>query len=51
MLGPMLFATILHLTGSAHYAIVSLLSFFLIGWAIVSLVNVDEGQRMAAEEA
>jgi MFS transporter, UMF1 family len=45
--GPMLFATMLHWTGSAHYAILSLLSFFIIGWTIVSFVDLEKGQRQA----
>jgi MFS transporter, UMF1 family len=47
--GPMLFATMLHWTGSAHYAIISLLTFFIIGWSIVSFVDLDKGKRQARE--
>lgn len=49
-LGPMLFATTLHITGSAHYAILSLLVFFLIGWSIVTFVDVQKGQQQAQQE-
>lgn len=47
MLGPMLFATILHVTESAHYAIVSLLVFFIVGWTIICFVDVNKGRRQA----
>ncbi len=50
MLGPVLFATILHITDSAHYAILSLLAFFIIGWSLVSFVNLEKGKQQAAEE-
>jgi UMF1 family MFS transporter len=48
--GPMLFATTLHLTDSAHYAILSLLVFFIIGWALILCVNVERGKRQAELE-
>ncbi len=46
-LGSFLFGTIFRLTGSARPAILSLLGFFLIGWAITAWVDVAEGQRQA----
>jgi|688.fasta_scaffold00663_39 UMF1 family MFS transporter len=48
-LGPMLFATILHITGSSHYAILSLLIFFVIGWLLICFVNLEQGKKQAAE--
>jgi len=50
MLGPMLFATILHVTDSAHYAIISLLAFFVVGWTLICFVNVDKGRRQAQQD-
>lgn len=47
MFGPILFAEILAQTGSANLAILSLLVFFLAGWAIAARVNVREGQQQA----
>jgi len=46
-LGTFLFGLIIMLTGSARLAIVSLLIFFLIGWAIVARVNVELGRQQA----
>jgi UMF1 family MFS transporter len=46
-LGPNLFGWILLLTGSARLATVSLLVFFLLGWALAARVNVAEGRRQA----
>jgi UMF1 family MFS transporter len=48
ILGPALFAFIGQLTGSSRYSIVSLLVFFIGGAALLSRVDVDEGQRVAA---
>jgi UMF1 family MFS transporter len=47
MLGPLLFATIFGLTHSAHYAILSLLVFFVVGWLLVWPVNIKKGQKQA----
>lgn len=49
-LGPMLFATILHITGSSHYAILSLLIFFAIGWLLICFVNLEQGKQQALED-
>jgi UMF1 family MFS transporter len=49
MLGPMLFATVLDRTGSAHAAIQSLLVFFIIGWALVLPVNIARGKAQAGK--
>ncbi|HWA98073.1 MAG TPA: MFS transporter, partial [Pirellulales bacterium] len=47
MFGPVVYSTVFYTTQSAHIAIASLLVFFLIGWAIVSRVNVEAGRRQA----
>lgn len=47
MIGPPLFGTITYATGSAHLGIVSLLIFFVLGWAIVAPVNIRRGQEEA----
>ncbi len=49
-LGTFLFGLIIWLTGNPRSAIVSLLVFFLLGSAIVALVNVQEGRRQALQE-
>jgi MFS transporter, UMF1 family len=48
VVGPMFFGSILFATGSAHWAMVSLLAFFLLGWAIVARVDVEQGRAEAA---
>ncbi len=48
MLGPILFSEVLSRTGSAHWAIVSLLVFFVGGTALVLPLNVARGQQQAA---
>jgi UMF1 family MFS transporter len=45
--GPPLFSTVLALTDSAHWAIVSLLVFFVAGLVVVSFVDVKRGRRDA----
>jgi UMF1 family MFS transporter len=49
MLGPIVFSTTMFATGSAHWAILSLLSFFILGWAVIAPLNIARGQREAAE--
>ena len=51
ILGPVLFANTLKATGSAHWAILSLLVFFVLGTLLVLPVNVAQGQREALSEA
>ena len=48
-LGTFLFGLIFWLTGSPRTAIVSLFVFFLLGWAIVSRVDIEEGRRQALQ--
>ena len=38
--GPIFFSTILYRTGSAHWALTSLLLFFLLGWTLICFVHV-----------
>ncbi len=49
MLGPIMFTEILKRTGSANWAILSLLVFFVVGWAIIAPLNIARGQRDARE--
>lgn len=48
-LGTFLFGLIVALCGSARLAILSLLVFFLIGWAIIARINVEQGRRQALQ--
>jgi UMF1 family MFS transporter len=47
--GPLLFAVTIALTGSSRAAILGVIVFFIIGAAILTRVNVDEGRRLAQE--
>lgn len=49
--GPVFFSVILATTEKPHYALASLLAFFIVGWAIVAPLNVAEGQRQARRPA
>ncbi len=49
MLGPIVFSTTMYATGSAHLAILSLLVFFILGWAIVAPLNIAKGQQQAGK--
>ena len=48
-LGTFLFGLIIATTGNPRLAILSLLVFFLIGWVLVSKVNVRQGREQAME--
>jgi UMF1 family MFS transporter len=50
VMGPLLFAVMIGVTGSAQTAILSVLVFFVVGGALLALVDVDAGQRRAKEE-
>jgi MFS transporter, UMF1 family len=50
MIGPSVFALAIALTGSSRFGILSILLFFVVGAAILYLVDEDEGRRIAAEE-
>jgi UMF1 family MFS transporter len=47
--GPLVFAATIAISGSSRAAILSVIAFFIVGGAILSLVNVDEGRRRARE--
>ena len=47
--GPIYFSEILARTGDAHMAIISLLVFFVVGWAILIPLDIKRGQREARE--
>jgi UMF1 family MFS transporter len=50
MLGPIMFAEILTRTGSANWAILSLLVFFVVGWAIIAPLDIKQGQQQAGKD-
>ena len=47
--GPLIFAGTIAVTGSSRNAILSVIGFFAAGAALLALVNVEEGQRVARE--
>src|SRR5688500_10246376 len=47
--GPLLYAGAIAMTGSSRNAILSVIAFFIAGAAVLALVNVDEGRRVARE--
>jgi len=47
ILGPLTFAAAVALTGSSRAAILSVIAFFVVGAALLALVDVDEGKRNA----
>lgn len=47
--GPLLFAITIERTGSSRNAILSVIVFFALGAALLALVKVEEGQRIARE--
>jgi UMF1 family MFS transporter len=49
MLGPIMFAEILTRTESPNLAILSLLVFFIVGWAIIAPLDIPRGQREARD--
>jgi UMF1 family MFS transporter len=49
MLGPMVFGITNYFTGSAHIAIVSLLIFFVVGWALITPVSIQRGKQQAGK--
>jgi hypothetical protein len=44
-----MFTEILNRTGSPNWAILSLLVFFALGWAIITPLDIARGQREARE--
>lgn len=49
IIGPAVFATVIEATGSSRGAILAVMAFFLVGGALLSRVDLDEGRRMARE--
>ena len=49
--GPLIFAGTIAVTGSSRNAILSVIGFFAVGAALLALVNVEEGQRVARKVA
>jgi len=49
LFGPAIFALTIALTGSSRNAILSVILFFIVGAALLSLVDVEEGRRAANE--
>ena len=49
ILGPFIFAVVGRLAGSSRLSILSLIAFFIIGGALLSRVNEEEGVRVARE--
>lgn len=49
MAGPIMFTEILKRTESANWAIISLLIFFVVGWAIIAPLDIARGQREARD--
>jgi UMF1 family MFS transporter len=47
VLGPVLFAWTISATGAGRNAILAVLAFFVIGAALLSVVDVEEGRREA----
>jgi UMF1 family MFS transporter len=47
--GPLIFAGTIALTGTSRNAILSVIGFFAVGAALLALVDVKEGQRVARE--
>ena len=45
--GPLLFALMIGMFGSGRYGILSVIAFFIIGGALLALVNPEEGERAA----
>jgi MFS transporter, UMF1 family len=47
--GTFLFGAIIFVCNSARWAILSLIVFFVAGWAVTAYVNIERGRREAAE--
>jgi UMF1 family MFS transporter len=47
IIGPLVFGAVVAATGSSRLAILSIISFFVVGAGLLTLVNVKEGQRVA----
>lgn len=51
ILGPLTFAVAVAVTGSSRSAILSVISFFVLGGLLLTLVDVEEGRRQSAAAA
>jgi len=49
-LGPFIFGAIIVAYDSARLAVLSLIVFFIFGWIVAGLVNIDQGRRDARNE-
>jgi MFS transporter, UMF1 family len=49
ILGPAIFAWVVERSGTSRNAILSVIVFFIVGGALLTLVNVDEGRRAARD--
>jgi MFS transporter, UMF1 family len=49
IVGPLFFAIAIALTGSSRAAVLSVIAFFIVGGALLALVDVGEGERAARE--
>jgi len=49
IVGPLLFAVVSQLTGRSRISIVALIVFFILGGILLTLVDVDEGIRVARQ--
>jgi UMF1 family MFS transporter len=49
ILGPLVFAGVVALSGSSRGAVLSVIIFFIAGAILLSRVDVDEGQRVARD--
>jgi UMF1 family MFS transporter len=47
ILGPLFFAVMVRTTGSSQSAILGLIVFFVVGGALLAMVDVKDGQRQA----
>jgi UMF1 family MFS transporter len=50
IVGPALFGVVAQLAGGSRLSILSLIVFFLLGWFLVSRVDLEEGRRVAQQE-
>lgn len=49
LFGTLAFALVIELTGASRYAILSVIIFFIVGGAILAMVDVDRGREIAKE--
>jgi UMF1 family MFS transporter len=49
IIGPLVFFTVISLTGASRLAVLSVTAFFIVGAILLSMVNVAEGQRAVVQ--